>query len=203
MLTAPGAESVVDADAPLSVVVIGGKNTLGAMPFVHQSLHEDSYRRFFAGLEALQEEARIDVYYKPKGRIGENEAWLERVVGDSARWQGIISHPLKIALPNMLFVSISVGSGALLEGLARGIPCVIVKDFPAREYLALAPDVISTGPVDEILEIVKACTESGGLTRFTRQQLERFAYETGHADISELNGIRRLDVMRDSAGQTP
>jgi hypothetical protein len=123
------------------------------------------------------------VCYKPKGRIGENEAWLERVVGDSARWQGIITHPLKIALPNMLFVSISVGSGALLEGLARGIPCVIVKDFPAREYLALAPDVISTGPVDEILEIIEACTESNGLTRFTQQQLERFAYEAGPADV--------------------
>jgi hypothetical protein len=203
MLSAPDASSLVDADAPLLVVVIGGKNTLGAMPFVNQSLHEDSYRQFFAGLEVLQGGAQIDVFYKPKGNVGENMAWLDRIVGDSARWQGIITHPLKIALPNMLFVSISVGSGALLEGLARGIPCVIVKDFPAREYLALAPDVIPTGPVDEILEIVKACTESGGLTRLTRQQLERFAYETGHADVSELNGIRRLDVMRDSAGQTP
>ena len=179
MLEAPDELPALDPTAPLSLVVIGGKNTLGAMPFVHQSLHEESYRTFFTGVAGLQQELNIDVFYKPKGIDGENEEWLERIVGSTTGWERIIQHPLKIDLPNMVYVSISVGSGALLEGLGRGIPCVIVKDFPAREYLALGHGVIPTGPTRDTLRIIRSCSNVDRMRAFRQMQLDAYRRETG------------------------
>ena len=187
MLSSAVSNPPSDRNAPLAVVVIGGKNTLGAMPFIHQSAHEDSYRRFFAGLEDLQREVPLAIYYKPKGVDGENEAWLEQTVGDAAQWEPIIQHPLKISLPNAVFVSISVGSGALIEGMSRGIPCVIVKDFPARDYLALDQEVIPSGPTDEMLAIIRSSAHPDGMLALRESQLERYRRETTVAGSSRMD----------------
>jgi tetratricopeptide (TPR) repeat protein len=177
MLSPPRADSVVDERLPLSVVVLGGRSAFGSTALVHQTRYRESYRRFFAGLEELQRHLSIDVYYKPKGRILEHEAWLQHVVGDTASWQRTLEHPLQMTLPNMVFVSVAVGSTALLEGLSRGIPCLIVRDFPARDYTTLTAGAIPIGPSAEMLEVVRSCAE-GGRQQLVERQTAYYLWET-------------------------
>ena len=172
-----------DETAPLSVVVLGGKNVLGQMPFLNQSLHEASYRAFFSGLEALQTSGGLRVFFKPKGPRAENEAWLRRVVGRAASWEPVLEHPLRIQLPNMLFVTVSVGSSALLEGLGRGIPGLIVRDFPVNDYTTLSPGALPIGPTDEMLEVVRACAMPAGLSALAEQEMHYYVEETGYREM--------------------
>ena len=180
MLPPPRVDVLIDDDLPLSVVVLGGKQVIGSMPFVDQTRHEESHRQFFAGLANLQHRLPINVFYKPKGMRGENESWLQKVVGRLANWQRVVEHPLRLSLPNMLFVSVSVGSSGLLEGLGRGIPCLIVRDFPTRDYTLVSAGIPS-GTSEEMLEIVRKCATPGGLKDLVLKQLEFYLYETGYS----------------------
>lgn len=184
MLDLPSDENPIEPSSPLSVVIFGGKSQLGSMPFVHVSEHERSFRRFLHALAELKTERDlIRVYYKPKGKFGDNETWLRRIAGDTADWEPILEHPLRISLPNMLFVGVSHGSSALLEGLSRSIPCLIVRDFPARDYTTLSPDAIPTGTSEEMAEVVRRCATPSGLKALIDKQLEYYCREIGVSSI--------------------
>lgn len=180
MLDRPRSDVQLDATRPLSVIVLGGKTVLGSMPFVDQSEHEAAYQRFFAGLERLQQDENLRVFYKGKGLGGENEPWLHRLVGRTANWERALEHPLRISLPNPLFVSVSVGTSGLLEGISRGIPCLIVRDFPARDYTTLADGEVPIGPTDDMLKVIAECARPGGLQTLIDRQTAYYLDETGY-----------------------
>ncbi|MEA2022941.1 MAG: hypothetical protein U9N79_01480 [Actinomycetota bacterium] len=177
MLDPPTRSTRIDANLPLSVVVIGGRSVLRYMPILDRSLHEASYRTFFTGLEDLQSRYPIDVYFKPRGHPEDNEMWLSATVGSTANWQRVLEHPLRIDLPNMLFVSISMGSSALLEGISRGIPGVVVRDFPVRDYTTLDEDTFPTGASTEMLDVIASCFEPGGYEQLLEHELDYYAAE--------------------------
>ncbi|MEA3502303.1 MAG: hypothetical protein U9R47_05980, partial [Actinomycetota bacterium] len=177
MLDPPTRNTRIDADLPLSVVVIGGRSVLRNMPILNQSLHEDSYRSFFAGLEELQTRYPLNVFFKPRGHTGEHEMWLSETVGPVANWQRALEHPLRIDLPNMLFVSISMGSSALIEGLSRGIPGVVVRDFPVRDYTTLDEHTFPTGTRAEMIDVIASCFEPGGYEQLLDHELNYYAAE--------------------------
>lgn len=177
MLDPPTRNTRIDPSAPLSVIVIGGRSIHRHMPILNRSLHEDSHRAFFTGLEQLQTTMPIDLYFKPRGHTGEEEMWLSAVVGSTANWDRVLEHPLRVDLPNMLFVSISMGTSALIEGLSRGIPGIVVRDFPVRDYTTLDEDAFPTGSVTEMLTVVAACTEPGGYLQLLERELEYYATE--------------------------
>lgn len=159
MLDPPSRESPVDPDAPLAVVVFAGQSVRRYMPVLDRTQLEGSYRALFLGIEALQARHPIDLFFKPRGRTGENEMWLTQTVGTTGNWRRVLAHPLRIDLPNMLFVSIGTGSSALIEGLNRGIPGLIVRDFPVRDYTVLNREAIPTLTTMDALATIAACTD--------------------------------------------
>ena len=173
----------LDPSGPLSVVILGGKNILGAMPFVHQTEHEEAYRAFLEGLAELRKDHRIDVYYKPKGKTGETEAWLERCAGKTADWTPVFEHPLRLDLPNMVFVSMSVGSTALLEGIGRGVPGMIVTDARASDYTTIGADAIPADNGHEILKVIRNCATPEGFEQVIANQQAYYAAQTGFTTI--------------------
>ncbi len=142
---------------PLSIVVIGGRPVMRNLPILDIAPHENLYRRFFSALEPLVQQGRVKVYFKPRGMTGEHELWLERLVGRSANWSRVLEHPLRMNLTNPLFVSLSVGSSALLEGGTRGIPGMIVREGFARDYLATEDGMFEAfdvaGAVDHVAKL--------------------------------------------------
>ena len=177
MLDPPTREGRIDAAMPLSVIVFGGRSIYRHMPMLNQTLHEASHRTFFTGLQELQTRHAIDVYFKPRGRTGDEEMWLSEIVGATASWNRVLEHPKRLDLPNMLFVSISMGSSALLEGLSRGIPGCVVRDFPVRDYTTLDDKAIPTGPSRAMLDIVASCLRPGGYEQLLERELVYYAAE--------------------------
>ena len=62
----------------------------------------------------------------------------------------------------MVFSSVSMGTSALIEGLARGIPGFIVREFPVVDYVTLNEDSFpSIGPDRAIYLLSDLATPDG------------------------------------------
>lgn len=173
MLEASAGMAKYDPEQPLSIVVIGGRPIMRNLPIVDIAEHEDLYRRFFKSLEPLVDANKARVFFKPRGKTGEHEVWLERLVGRSADWDRVLEHPLRMKLPNQVFVSLSVGSSALLEGATRGVPGLIVREGFARDYLATDDGLF------EILDVAKAVGQLSAMTSLTGWERIRSAQRRG------------------------
>lgn len=182
MLDPPRAEVAYDPSAPLSVIVLGGRSVLRHTPTMDQAAHEASYQAFFAGIEKLQADHDVDIWFKPRGLTGEHEMWLHQVVGDTGGWRRVLAHPMRMQLPNPLFVSISMGTSALLEGIGRGIPGLVVRDFPVRDYTTIDPRAFPTIPTAAALELVDSCTTATGWQALLDRETAYYSAELVHAD---------------------
>ena len=103
--------------------------------------------------------------------------WLTEVVRSTGNWRRVLKHPLRIDLPNMLFVSIGMGSSALIEGLSRGIPGLVVRDFPVRDYTTLNDETFPTESTAQALSTVEACAEPNGYKLLLEDELDYYIAE--------------------------
>lgn len=166
----PGPARPFVANAPLSVVIFGGMATMGRTPWIDLDRHAQSYRDLFAGFEELQRELAIDIYFKPRGPAGDTEHWLFRTVGRTASWQPVYIHGRRLDLPNQVFVSVSVGTTALLEGIAGGTPGFVVRDFPVRDYTTLDADEFPTLRVPDALDQLRTLATAEGYDELLRRE---------------------------------
>lgn len=179
LMLRPSTERVAwTPDEPLSVVVIGGRPKLRNLPILDIAAHEETYRSFFEAAAPLVAEGLVRMYFKPRGLTGEHESWLDSVVGRAADWTRILAHPSRIDLPNPLYVSVSVASSALLEGLARGIPALVVRGAYARDYLAADDGTIEAVTVDEVADRLKTLTHAEAWARLRDAQSDALVRET-------------------------
>lgn len=164
-------------DAPLSIVVIGGRPIMRNLPILDIAAHEELYRDFFARLQNLVDEGLLNVYFKPRGKTGEHERWLELLVGQLADWRRVREHPMRITLPNPVYVSLSVGSSALLEGAARGVPGLIVKEGFARNYLAAEDDIFPQRTSAQTVDLIEAMLRQSSWESLRDEQTKLFLRE--------------------------
>lgn len=168
---------------PVSLVVIGGRPVMRHLPILAIQRHEEVYREFFSGLEPLVSAGKLRAYFKPRGLTGEHEAWLEGIVGRTADWERELAHPTRLDLPNPVFVSISVGSSALLEGVARGIPGLIVRGgAQARDYLSARSGGLAALDVEGSLQLLASLSTAENWERLRLQQQRDLAEELGLPD---------------------
>ena len=160
---------------PLTVVVIAGAHVLGRMPLLDRHLHEQSYRRLVRGLHLLEPPVRV--LFKAKS-VWENGPWLREAIGPGIEFEEISTHPSEIDEPNMIYLTVSFGSTALLEGLGRGIPCMIVRDFPVEDYTGINSTSVPIGDAPTIIAQIKQCQDPYELNALTRRELTWYARET-------------------------
>lgn len=187
LLVQPAATKVPwTAGQPLSLVLVGGRPIMRDLPILDLEAHEALYRKFFAAVEPLVEAGQLRVYFKPRGLSGENEGWLESVVGRAAGWRPVLEHPMRITLPNLVYGSISVGSTALIEGVSRGVPGLIVREGAARDYLALEQGSLPVFDTASAVQWLQGLSV-GEVWRSTRQeQFEWLSRElTAPVDLAE------------------
>ena len=168
-----------DHDTPLTVIVIGGRVQLASMPFVNTAAHERTYQQLFRGIGRLQATKQLQVLYKPKGTDGEDASWLTNVVGGVATWNVTHDHPTKLNIERAIFVCVSIGSSALLEGLGMGIPGVIVQDVPFREYLAVSEGLIPKLGTEDALSLIADFADANTYDDFRNAQIDRYCHEIG------------------------
>lgn len=178
MLTPSPARSF-DPAFPVSLVFFGGRSTLGDMPILDTKAHRELYRKLFAALAELRATHPVDVYFKPRGLTGEHEQWLFQTVGKTAAWKPVYQHPLRLELPNMVFASVSMGTSALIEGMARGIPGLIVREFAVRDYVTLSEDTFPIVPTEKAVDLLAGITTAEGYRQLIEGQLGDLRHELG------------------------
>lgn len=168
-----------DPDVPLSLVVFGGRSTLGDMPVMDTRAHRDQYQRFFDALGELRTTHPLNVFFKPRGYTGEHEQWLFQTVGKRADWKPVYEHPMRLELPNMVFASTSMGTSALIEGIARGIPGFIVREFHVRDYTTLSEDSFPILSVAGAIDLLKRASTAEGYTGLIEEEQRGHREELG------------------------
>ncbi len=164
---------------PLSVVVFGGVAVMGRTPWIDLDRHAESYAHLFDGLADLQRHHAVDVYFKPRGATGDTEEWLFHTVGRRAQWHPTYTNPRRLDLPNQVFISVSVGTTALLEGLVAGSPGMIVRDFPVRDYTTLAGPDFPVLHHHEALALLEKMTSPGGYATVVADEMAYARQELG------------------------
>jgi hypothetical protein len=160
---------------PVTVVVIAGSHSLNRLPVIDYDGHAESYRRLFRGLAAEAPGIRFVCKAKPPW---ESIEWLQSLAGSDPILNEISDAPTRIDQPNLIYVSVSFGSTALLEGLSRGIPCTIVREIPVEDYTAIGPDVFPVGSVEMILARLRECRDFSAFRSMAEAQLAWYAHET-------------------------
>lgn len=126
-----------DENQPLHVVLFAGAHFLRRVPLFQYAGHEATWART---LDTLQN-ANVNLVVKHKS-VWETRKWIVKHTSDPANLRFSNVHANKLRLPNMVFMSISATSTAILEGIARGIPGLVVRDIPVDETPYYDPDYV-------------------------------------------------------------
>jgi hypothetical protein len=177
--------SIQNPNQKLSVIIIGGGSVVGRMPFLSWNKHCVSYRNLYSGL--LKMRRNVNIFFKARGRKGhlDSFSWFQKMVGDSVNWQAAFDHVLQIEYPNMILISVSYGSSALLEGIGRGIPAMIVRDFKIEDYTTIDTTSVPTGSTDYILQEIINCTDYEYRRQLIQKQMAYYCEEIGINDLNE------------------
>lgn len=162
--------------APIHIVLWGGAHRFGRMPILDQQQHIAAWRNLLHALTALPFGFNIVLKPKPDWECLE---WFEDIIKLDDRISITSEHATKIDLPNMIFISVSLGTSAFLEGLGRGIPCMITRPFEVEDYTALDSDHFPIGDVDLIISTLRRCREDPTFfEKMVEKQVAWFQTET-------------------------
>ncbi|MFO7802270.1 MAG: hypothetical protein R6V55_08265, partial [Desulfovermiculus sp.] len=160
----------------LNVVIIAGILTLGRLPALPMKAHLQSCSQFIASLEQRLGD-QVQVYVKRK-RDDDDLLYLRNSQNELFAWKLALQHPMDLDMPNMIYISVSFGSSALFEGMSRGIPGMIVRDFPVEDYTLLDPEYVPTKSSPEITAEIEACLDSNYRLHLIERQMEYYQKET-------------------------
>ncbi|MEX1153175.1 hypothetical protein [Parvibaculum sp.] len=170
MLPPIGRKAAFDPISPLTIVIVGGAEILGGLPCMRIKSHKATYRRFLAVPEAVRR--KVNVVFKPKPGW-EDEAWFAgEMAGAASVPVAVERRPiLKLDHPNMVFVSVTVASSALLEGVAQGIPAVIVADQTAAQYVPVEGSPVAMVPSSGIWAYLDDLSREGAYAALVDAQM--------------------------------
>ncbi len=143
VLNASQPTSKFDAKQPLTIVIVGGANRLGHLPILCIPTHLKTYNVLLDSDHLAASNCKL--IFQPK-HGWEDENWIRRTPHLEVAKDIIISRtPIpRLNYPNMVFVSVTMASSALLESAIRGIPSILVSDQTVENYVPLEASPIDT-----------------------------------------------------------
>lgn len=149
----------VVASEPLTVIVIGNEVVFDRTPIIDRKPLEDSYRRLFRALTAMEPE----VHWLCRPRSTANLNWLWSLAGNSPDFRYTTHAPMVVNAPNMLFLFPAQLSSAIFEGLGRGIPSLLVReDETVEDYVGVdIPPCLPAGSVEDTVQEITRCLDPG------------------------------------------
>jgi len=168
-------------DQPLTVIIFATAHRLNRLPLFDLQKHRDSYRRLFVALSASHPQIR----YRCKAKTTwEPMAWLQALADEA----GLVleeetNAPLAIEDSNLIFLGVSYASTALIEGISRGIPCMVVRETGVEDYCDLNSSAIQIGSVDEIVRTLHRCQEQEFFKALIAKQIDWYHKEIEFNDF--------------------
>lgn len=159
---------------PLHVVVFGGEPMMRCLPILDEIQYRESYRRLYAALSLMP---NVRFVFKPRYPT-DTTAWLKSILPPDADFIETEVHATKMDFPNMIFLSIGFGSTAILEGIGRGIPGMIVRDFRVEDYTDIDPLYVKTDTVDAIVTEIQRCSDATYMQFLAQSQVNWYRHIT-------------------------
>lgn len=157
----------IDKRQKVSVVIVLGAVRLNEAYFFPLDNYTEMANRLVDGL--VSRSSFVDVYFKKKGHWGPTDAYSPFV---SKRIKEVLISPKELNLPNMVFVFLNHASSAILEGLIRGIPSLIVREGKIHDYLDVDEDLFPRISVQHCLDYVDCFQRRENITRLHAHQSE-------------------------------
>ncbi|QXC52257.1 hypothetical protein KHC17_24060 (plasmid) [Agrobacterium salinitolerans] len=154
MLEYPCRSSRYEVGKSVNVIFFAGAHQLNRMPTLDCKAHEKALRSYFLALSQLPE--CFQLHIKPKN-YWEDAGWLAKFLPPNHSFLFTSETARELNLSNMVFTSVSMGSSALLEGIGRGIPALIARDFALQDYTSLDAEHMQVGNVDFVVGQIKQC----------------------------------------------
>ncbi|MEP3635843.1 MAG: hypothetical protein ABJN14_01100 [Paracoccaceae bacterium] len=162
-----------DETKPLHIILFAGAHALRRTPIVNYETH---CRTWSTVLTALQRSDHL-LSIKHKS-IWENRDWIAMRSSGAKPLKFSRKKAMEINYSNMIFVSISATSTAILEGISRGIPGMVVRDQPINETPNYDPDYIPRLKSSEFSEFLSKLNSRIAWEELRDQQLTWFENET-------------------------
>ena len=165
MLTAPKHIHSVVRGEKQNIILIAGVSKINQMPVINVFQHESTIRAFIAGL--ADRENILNVFIRSK------EQWADLKYFESLSNRSLKEAPgtpSEIDLPNMTFVCIGHCSSALIEGVGRGIPSLVISETPVRDYLNLDQKFFPRLRVEKALKIIDAFQDQNYYENYWEKQ---------------------------------
>lgn len=175
MLTPIKCEQNFISNQPITVIIFGGAHALTRFPLVPPKKHEETWSKLLKKLALYPEDIRV--IFKSKS-AWESADWLSSLSSEKLSFEESLIHAKEINFPNMIFMSVSVASAALMEGLGRGIPCMIAREIDAEDYMHMDPDIIPIKHVDDIINKLILCKNPEYFNDLLKKQLDWYNSET-------------------------
>lgn len=165
-----------DPGQPLNIVLFAGAHFLQHVPLLSYGGHTQSWTRTLQVLH--QADLRFVVKHKS---VWETRDWVKAHAGARPDLQFSTVHANKLRLPNMVFMSVSMTSTAILEGIARGIPGLVVRDVPIDETPCYDPEFVPRLTSDELGAYLAGLASKSAWEDLRARQGAWFRQETGAA----------------------
>ena len=165
MLQRPEFFQKIDSNSKLNVVIIAGAHSLNQTPLFSLKHHELAIKRLIQGLS--ERKSQVNLFIRPKGHW-ETLSWFQRFATDTL--VAVDKPPNELDLPNMIFVCISQSSSALLEGVARGVPGLTVKEINTADYVKLDQNYFPSTDVNSALSLIDSFANLNNLENLWHSQ---------------------------------
>lgn len=159
---------------PTTVVIFGGSHAVARMPLLDVRHHEQTWVKLLKALGRYPDEFKV--IFKPKGHW-ESSHWLSSLSGGSLKFVETAVHANDLDFDNSIFMSVSLASAALLEGLGRGIPFMITREVEVEDYMHVDPGAVPIGPVDSIVSHLLELRAPHKFISFAEKQLRWYSQE--------------------------
>lgn len=160
---------------PVTLVMFAGGHAIARTPLVDMAIHLDLWRRTLSTFDTLGGSVRV--LYKSK-TTWETREWIKALAPRPDALEFTDVHANDLDLSNMVFASVSLASTALLEGMARGVPAMILRETPVRETPVYDADYLPIAGPDEIARRLETLTSAAAWEALCAPQREWFARET-------------------------
>lgn len=165
MFSEPKNVLCVEKNEKQNIIIIAGAPKLNQLPLVDALKHEALIKELFDGLWERQD--FLNVFFRTK-RNWCDLTYFEQIINKPLNEAPL--GPTEINLPNMTFVSIELSSAALIEGVGRGIPSIIVGDGQNTDHRVFEEAFFPTVGVNETLQLIDHFRDRGKYERYWKEQ---------------------------------
>ncbi|WFN89126.1 hypothetical protein [Agrobacterium pusense] len=159
---------------PTSVIIFGGSHAVARMPLMNLGHHKQTWIKLLKSLASYPDDFRV--LFKPKGHW-ESPKWLSSLSSDPLGFEETSLHANHLDFENSVFMSVTLASAALMEGLGRGIPFMIARETSVEDYMFIDPEVVPVGSADFIIDELLKLRDPQKFRSFTERQLHWYSQE--------------------------